>query len=788
MGIAPGTRLGEYEIQALIGAGGMGEVYRARDLRLRRDVAIKVLPSFVASDPDRLRRFEQEATAAAALNHPNILAVYQMGSYEGAPYLVSELLEGEPLREQMQRGRIAVRKAIDYGVQIARGLAAAHEKGIVHRDLKPENLFVTKDGRVKILDFGLAKLIQPQAGSDQASPTIGSATEMGMVMGTAGYMAPEQVRGGAVDHRTDLFAFGAVLYETLTGARAFQKATSAETMTAILREEPPAISQVAASVPSALQRVVQRCLEKNPEQRFHSASDLAFALEALTDSGAVSAGVGASPAKTSRKWRLAAAVVILPAVIVAAWLWLRPHTQIVHSIAVLPFSTSDQGADDLSDGVMESLIDSLSQLPEMRVMSRASAFRFRQKDVDPLQAGQTLKVDAVLTGRVAKAGDKIQISTELVKTADGSHIWGKRYSGQAADLLALQQEIAGDVSQRLQPKLSGDQKTRLATPGTQNPESYQFYVRGLYFFDRWTQESRKRAVESFQQAIAKDPNYAAAYAGLGVTEILIWHVGEGDQPDLREQGMAAANKALALDDTLSEAHAAMGFAKFQYLSWAESEAEFKKAISLNPNNAYAHLYYAWYLTFTGRFPEAYEQLDRAQVLDPLSFSIYLTGGEVYYWARDYDRAIQRYQKAEELDPANAGASSDLGDTYLAKHMCAEATEHYARSEDLEGQPQAGAALRKAYASSGCDGMLRKLFDISSTDPAAPDYYPFAAACYAALLGEKDVAFKYLELAYQQHQGIVFLKVEPHLDNIRSDPRYADLLRRTGLADGSAASP
>jgi len=788
MAIAAGTRFGDYEIQGLIGAGGMGEVYRARDLRLRRDVAIKVLPSFVASDPERLRRFEQEATAAAALNHPNILAVYQMGTYEGAPYLVSELLEGEPLREQIRRGRIAIRKVIDYGVQIARGLAAAHEKGIVHRDLKPENLFVTKDGRVKILDFGLAKLVQPQAGSDHAAPTIASATEMGMVMGTAGYMAPEQVRGEAVDHRTDLFAFGAVLYEMLTGERAFQKATSAETMTAILREEPPVISQVAASVPSALQRVVQRCLEKNPEQRFHSASDLAFALEALTDSGAVSASVTTSPTRMGRKWSWAAAVVILPAVIVAVWLWVRPHQQIVHSIAVLPFSTTDQGADDLSDGVTESLIDSLSQLPDMRVMSRASAFRFRQKDVDPQQAGETLKVDAVLTGRVSKAGDQIQISTELVKTEDGSHLWGKRYSGQAADLLALQQEIAGDVSQRLQPQLSGDRKNRVATPGTQNPESYQSYVRGMYFFDRWTPEGRKKAVESFQQAVAKDPNYAAAYAGLGVSEILIWHLGEAEQPNLREQGMDAAKKAIELDDTLSEAHAAMGFAKFQYLSWAESEAEFKRAISLNPNNAYAHLYYAWHLTFTGRFPEAYEQIDRAQVLDPLSFSIYLAAGEVYYWARDYDRAIQGSQKAEELDPTNDTAANDLAVTYLAKHMCAEATGQFARSEDLEGQPKSGAALRKAYASSGCDGMLRKLFDISSMDPASPDYYPFSAACYAALLGEKDVAFKYLELAYQQHQGIVFLKVEPQLDNIRTDPRYAGLLRRTGLADGTGASP
>ena len=296
--LTPGTKLGDYEVKSLLGSGGMGEVYRARDSRLGRDVAIKVLPSFLSADSDRLRRFEQEARAAAALNHPNILAVHQMGTYEGAPYLVSELLEGETLREQIKRGRLSVRKAIDYGVQIARGLAAAHEKGIVHRDLKPENLFVTKDGRVKILDFGLAKLTQPQSGSEHAALTLTKGTEAGVVMGTVGYMSPEQVRGQTADHRADIFAFGAILYEMLAGKRAFQKPTSAETMTAILNEDPPGISQVTTNIPPALQRVVHRCLEKNPEQRFQSASDLAFALDALSES-AGSATV--YPGKEARK-------------------------------------------------------------------------------------------------------------------------------------------------------------------------------------------------------------------------------------------------------------------------------------------------------------------------------------------------------------------------------------------------------------------------------------------------------------------------------------------------------
>src|SRR5271157_6619516 len=349
MSLAPGTKLDSYEVLGLLGAGGMGEVYRARDATLKRDVAIKVLPSFVSRDPDRLRRFEQEAQAAAALNHPNILAVYQFGVFQGAPYMVSELLEGSTLREVLRHGAIPVRKAIDYGVQIAHGLAAAHEKGIVHRDLKPENLFVTKDGRVKILDFGLAKLIQRQPDADGAAPTLTAGTDPGMVMGTAGYMSPEQVRGKAVDHRTDIFAFGAILYEMLAGKRAFQRSTSAETMTAILNDDPPSISQIVQATPPGLQRVVHRCLEKNPEQRFHSASDLAFALEALSDSG--SAPVVAIPQSTRLRWLWAAgaAGVVALAAFVIAWWRIPPAVPVVESVTQLTDDGQPKGP-MVSDG------------------------------------------------------------------------------------------------------------------------------------------------------------------------------------------------------------------------------------------------------------------------------------------------------------------------------------------------------------------------------------------------------------------------------------------------------
>src|SRR5277367_3484058 len=347
MPLAAGTKLDGYEVLSLLGAGGMGEVYRARDLALKREVAIKVLPAFVSQDPDRLRRFEQEAQAAAALNHPNILAVHQFGVFEGAPYLVSELLEGSTLRQVVQRGPMPVRKAIDYAVQIAHGLAAAHEKGIVHRDLKPENLFVTKDGRVKILDFGLAKLKQHQPEPDGTAPTIAQKTEPGIVMGTAGYMSPEQVRGKTVDHRTDVFAFGAILYEMLTGKRAFQRSTSAETMTAILNDDPPSISQIVQTTPPGLQRVVHRCLEKNPEQRFYSAHDLAFALEALSDSG--SSPVIDPGSRSPWAWAVAAATVVALAAGLIAWWRIPPAVPVVESVTQLTDDGHPKGS-MVSDG------------------------------------------------------------------------------------------------------------------------------------------------------------------------------------------------------------------------------------------------------------------------------------------------------------------------------------------------------------------------------------------------------------------------------------------------------
>ena len=425
----------------------------------------------------------------------------------------------------------------------------------------------------------------------------------------------------------------------------------------------------------------------------------------------------------------------------------------------------------------ESLIDTISQVPDLRVMSRSSVGRYRQQNVDTQKAGHELNVDAVLTGSISQRGSQVVVSAELVKVADGSHLWGRQYQRESADMLALQQQIGSDLSQRLQPGLSVQQKQKLAQLPTQNQQAYQLYVKGRYFSDRWEAADRAKALEFFQQAIASDPSYAAAYAGLA--EVYAEQAFGGGGAEKRALGFAAAKKAVALDGGLAEAHAALGLSLFLDLKWADSQPELEQAIALNANSVTAHQDYGWYLAFEGRFPESLAQMELAQSLDPSSFAIAYTTGNILYWHREYDRSIEQYRKALEIQPGAVSAVESFGDSYLAKNQCAEATESYARGEELSGNPDFAAALRSSYKVSGCSGMIQKQLELDR-DPSSRDYNLFDAAGFAALLGKKDEAFQLLEKAYAERTGIVFLKIEPQMDNLRSDPRYADLLRRVGL--------
>ena len=767
----------------------MGVVYEAEDLKLGRRVALKFLPDELANDAQALSRFQREAKAASSLNHPNICTIYEIDEADGRTFIAMELLEGQTLRHRIAGKPLEVETVLDLGIQIADALDAAHAKGIIHRDIKPANIFVTNRGQAKILDFGLAKVsLKPESVATNA-PTIDSEDHLtgpGTALGTVAYMSPEQVRGRELDARTDLFSFAAVLYEMCTGMLPFRGDTSALIFNSILERSPVPAVRINPDIPPKLEEIINKGLEKDRDIRCQSAAEFRADLKRLkrdTTSGSIALGNGAGDGVWYKKptaWLIAAAVFI--AVSLIAWGAFSKRPQAIHSIAVLPFTsaTEDANSDELSDGVTEAIIDTLSQLPDVKVMARGSVFRYRHKDVDPQQVGRDLKVDAILTGQITRRGTDLVISTELEKVDDGSHLWGAQYNRNAASILALQQEIASDISQRLQPHLSSGQKQKLNRTPTDNPEAYQLYVKGRYFFDRWNADGRKKALGYFQEAVAKDPGFAAAYAGLADTYTMRSFFAEAPGPEERVMGMAAARKALELDGSLAEAHTSLGLALLVDLHWADSERELRQALSLNPNSPICHAVYAWYLAFSGRLTEAFPEMQSAETLDPLSPIWKATAADVHYFSRDYDGAIQQLQKAIEIDPSSPQPYASLGDAYFQKQMCADAAKNYARSEELSENSPNALALTKAFESSSCRGMLRKQLEFYS-DPSNADYSPMNAAITSAQLGDKDQAFRFMEKAYETRQGIIWLKVEPMLDDIRSDPRYADLLHRIGLS-------
>jgi serine/threonine-protein kinase len=790
MALTAGSRLGPYEILSPLGAGGMGEVYRAKDPRLGRDVAIKVLPASFSADPDRLRRFEQEARAAGVLNHPNITAVYDIGTHEDSPYVVQELLEGETLRTALAGEKLPPRKAIDYALQIAHGLAAAHEKGIVHRDLKPENLFVTRDGRVKILDFGLAKLMRTEAEPGATGlPTATGGTEPGVVLGTLGYMSPEQVRGRPADHRSDIFSFGVVLYEMLTGRRAFQGETPVETMHAILKEEPPGLAGSAPAVSLALERIVRHCLEKSPEERFQSARDIAFALgEASSGSAAAQVTPVPQPPRP-RAFRplLWAAGVAGLAALAAAVLWLRPGARSIDSLAVLPFVNAggDPNAEYLSDGITESLINSVSQIPGIKVISRASAFHYKGKDVGARTVGRELGVAAVLTGRIVQRGDGLSIRAELVDARDDTHLWGEQYNRRLSDILAVQEEIARDISGKLRQRLTGEEKKRLTRRYTENPEAYGLYLKGRYHWNKRTGQDLQKGIGYFQQAIEKDPTYALAYAGLADCYAVLFVYAGLPSSENFPKAKAAASKALEIDDTLAQAHTALAYTQeVFYWDFSAAEKEYRRAIELDPKYPTAHHWYSLYLSGLDRYEQAIAEAERAYELDPLSPIISTSRAVALVRARQSDRAIEAARKTIELDKGFGSAHLWLGLALEQRKMYPEAIAAFAEAVRLSGRSILSVAdLGHAYAVSGRRAEAMRLIE-ELKGWSERGYDPLAnIALVHAGLGQNDEAMRWLEKAYPARSAWLIylaLKVDSRWDALRSDARFQDLLRRIGF--------
>jgi serine/threonine-protein kinase len=773
-----GKTVSHYRILEKIGAGGMGVVYRARDQRLERDVALKVLPAGTLADDAARRRFRKEALALSQLNHPNIATVHDFDTQEEVDFLVMELIPGVTLAEKLAAGPLTEKEISRLGGQLAQGLAAAHEQGVVHRDLKPGNVRVTPDGRLKILDFGLATLRRPQT---ETATTV-TAGETGVVMGTLPYMAPEQLRGEKADARSDIYAAGVVLYEMATSRRPFPETQGPQLVAAILQQTPPAPSALSKKVSPALEMIILKALDKEPERRYQSARELAVDLERLT--GPVT--VAAPKTRGRRRWLLPAAA--LAALVAAASLYvIHSRGKPLESIAVLPFVNASGSADTeyLSDGVAETLIQSLSQLPGLKVMSRNSVFRYKGREVEARAVGHELKVQAVLLGRLVQRGDSLSISAELVDARDGSRIWGEQYNRRLADLVVVQEQLGREIADQLRPRLTGEQKTAPVRRHSRNPEAHQEYLKGLYFWNKRTPAGTQAAIDHFGRAIAKDPSYALAYAGLAECYLLISYFSAVPVRESCPKIQAATSKALQLDDTLGEAHTILAvYKRGCEWDWAGAEKEHQSALRLAPGYATGHQRYAFHLLALGRFEEAIAEMKRAQDLDPVSLTIGTTLGLVYHYARRYDQAIEQYRKALAMDPDFASARSYLGELYITKSMYPEAiAEQKAAVELMREGPLAVSALGLAYARSGDRAAARRLLKQMLAERARQGYYPASRIALVYLgLGDKERAFEWLARAVEERDGtLMFFKTNPLWDPLRADPRYAELLRRMYLA-------
>jgi serine/threonine protein kinase/TolB-like protein/Flp pilus assembly protein TadD len=997
MAIAAGTQFGRYEIRSPLGAGGMGEVYLADDVQLGRAVALKLLPADFTRDEERLRRFQQEARATSALNHPNILTIFEIGEANGTQFIATEFIDGITLRERLSRGRMQLEEVLEVGVQAAAALAAAHAAGIVHRDIKPENIMIRHDGYVKVLDFGLAKLTEPQRGFGAGDITLAE-TGPGVVIGTVTYMSPEQARRLPVDARTDIFSLGVVLYEMLAGRAPFGGATPSDVIVSILAHEPQPLSSHLPGASAEIQRILSKAMAKEMGERYRGVGELLEDLRAVKrglefeterlrmTAPAPREGTPAPPemtmphgaAQTIRmqadgtEHSLAASTVILDdnqpstpeiahvlfmdlvgfskhrinqqsylqrklneivggtdefrraqatdqmickstgdgmalvffidpeapvrcALQVSRALLSNPEVQLrmgihsgpvlrtmdanrqrdvagsginlaqrvmdcgdaghillsknmaevlmeigerdehlddlgttrvkhdvevhlfnlytrelgnsarpsrlspaapgvaqhssgsarrpIDSLAVLPLAnaTDDPGIEYLSDGITESIINTLSQLPQLKVMARATVFRYKGREADVQEVSRELGVRAVMMGRVLQFRENLVIKTELVDTLDGSQLWGEQYKRRAADIFEVQEEISREISEKLRIKLTGEEKKLLVKRYTDNTEAYRLYLKGRFCLSKTTQEGANNAIRYFRQAIAVDQSYALAHAGLADAYYML-SSNHLPPTEAMPKARAAAERALQIDDTLAEAHASLGLVKAFYdWDWAGAELEYRRAIELNPGYASAHHWYGWYLALTGRLTEAIREIRQASELDPLSLEINSDLGLSFFFARRYDQAIEQFQKAIEMDPNSIWTRFFLGWACEQKGDFPEAFAQYRKAASLDDSPLIMAALGHTYVMSGQrDEALRVLAEMKelSVHRHVSSYH---FAIIHAALGDREQAFEWLEKAYEtRSEALVWLKVDPRLDALRTDSRFIDLQRRVGL--------